>query len=382
MIFRQRIIYSFLLILLSLPTCAQKVKSVIPYREVGGKMIVDMLINGVTRALIFDTGGRTSLTGELCDELGLQVRDSLVVTDVNSNRAAYPVVQIDQLGFTDQKIVFSHVLAMKLNKPSPFECFGADGLIGSELLGQGQFIVEIDGRAKTITLMTAENPSSASLRKMVSFAQGGVMPILNLHTGVGNKLLVLFDTGYGGFLSLKKTDYDVLLPAGACTVLAEGFGGASIGVGGLSRESMIHRVEFPTLTVSGTRFTHVSSETGTPPFSLLGMKLLDYGKVTIDYVRCRFYFEPYEETNDLKSKHYDVNLRVKDGELVVASVWGAMRDIVKVGDRITQINGKPAGVYDFCESIITGIPELKRKKKVKLTVQTEKGEKVIVYGKK
>ena len=45
------------------------------------------------------------------------------------------------------------------------------------------------------------------------------------------------------------------------------------------------------------------------------------------------------------------------------------------------MNGKPVGKYDFCESIINGIPELKAKKKTKLTVQTKRGEKVIVYQK-
>ena len=84
----------------------------------------------------------------------------------------------------------------------------------------------------------------------------------------------------------------------------------------------------------------------------------------------------------MNEKHYDVNLRVKDGELVVATVWSAMRGIVEPGDRILKINGQPTGTYDFCDSIIQGIPALKEKKKTKLTVATKDGEKVIVYEKK
>lgn len=49
---------------------------------------------------------------------------------------------------------------------------------------------------------------------------------------------------------------------------------------------------------------------------------------------------------------------------------------------MTKIDGQPVSTYDFCESIINGIPELKAKKKVKLTVQTKNGEKTIVYEKK
>ena len=142
-----------------------------------------------------------------------------------------------------------------------------------------------------------------------------------------------------------------------------------------------YRVRFPLISVGSTKFKNVSSETSTPPFTLLGVRLLDYGKVTLDYPRARFYFEAYELENDLESKHYNVALRVKDGELFVSTVWSAMKGIVEVGDKVTKINGKPTGKYDFCESIINGIPELKAKKKTKLTIRTRQGEKVIVYEK-
>ena len=50
-------IFGLLLFLLVVPLSAQQVKSVIPYRMVGGKMIVDMSVNGQVRSFIFDTGG-------------------------------------------------------------------------------------------------------------------------------------------------------------------------------------------------------------------------------------------------------------------------------------------------------------------------------------
>ena len=81
------------------PMVAQQYKTVLPYRMVGGKMIVEMSINGSSRSFIFDTGGRTALTSEICEELGLEVADSLQVTDVNSNQAFYPLVIIFSISF-------------------------------------------------------------------------------------------------------------------------------------------------------------------------------------------------------------------------------------------------------------------------------------------
>ena len=69
-----------------MPVSAQQIISVLPYRLVGGKMIVAMSVNGQERSFIFDTGGQVALTGELCDELGIPVTDSVKTTDANGKR--------------------------------------------------------------------------------------------------------------------------------------------------------------------------------------------------------------------------------------------------------------------------------------------------------
>ena len=374
-----KIIFLLVLCLLTVSVGAQQYKSVLPYRMVGGKMLVDVKMNGEDRTFIFDTGaGKTVLTGEVCEELGLATVDSLEVTDVNGKKDTYPIVEINSLLMPDGKINFRGLPAMKLLGPSPFKCFHADGLIGSDLLAQ--CIVEIDGKAKTITLTSAENASPISLRRMIPFAKAG-MPIIALQAGRGNSLVCLFDTGCPGFLSLKSTDFEALKSVAAFEVTDEGYGEGSISVGGMGETDTSYRVCFPLLSVGATKFANVSAETATPPYTLLGVELLEYGKVTIDYPRRRFYFEPYEEKFDLTEKHYDMALRVKDGDLVVSEVWSAMKGVVDIGDKVLRINGKPAGKYDFCKSITEGIPALKEKKKTKLTVLTRQGEKTVVYEK-
>ena len=190
---RMRLIFGLLLFLIVVPLSAQQVKSVITYRMVGGKMIVDMTINGQIRSFIFDTGGQMALTGELCEELNISVVDSVKVTDVNGKEVGLPRVVVSSLMTPDERINFSGVPAMKLSTPSPFECFHADGLIGSDLFKD--LIVEIDGKAKTITVTSAEKSSAVSLRKMLPFSGKGFMPIITLQAGAGNSLVVLFDTG-------------------------------------------------------------------------------------------------------------------------------------------------------------------------------------------
>ena len=227
-------------------------------------------------------------------------------------------------------------------------------------------------------MTTAEKEAMISFRKMVNFVQSG-MPIISILTASGNNLVCLFDTGYSEFLSLRESDFEMLESGSAFEFLSEGCTVGSISVGGVAATRVSRRVNFPLLLIGGTKFRNVISETSTPPYTLLGMKLLDYGKVTLDYSRARFYFEAYKPEYDCTGKTHDLGLQVKDGDLMVAAVWGAMKDVVEMGDKVIKINGKPAGKYDFCESMLNGIPELKAKKKSKLTIQTRQGEKVIVY---
>lgn len=356
---------------------AQQIKTVWPYRVSGGKMLVELKVNEIPRTFIFDTGGRTTVTDALCKELGLPVTDSIRVTDVNSKVSYYPVVTLDRLTPTDGKVSFTHVPALKLVQSEAFGYFGAAGLIGSDLLSR--MIVTIDGKSRTITLTSAEVPPGVSFRKMLPFAEKGFMPVISLQTAPGSNIQVLFDTGNPSFLTLKESDFESLRGKEGIRVVDEGVREGSIGLGGVAESGTAYRVAFTRLTLPGTHFTGVIAETSRPPFSLIGIPLLEYGKVIIDYPGRRFYFEAEERQYEISGELRKVAVRVNAGDLVVSGIWGELREILQIGDRVTHINGKPAGKYDFGESITSGIPELQVPGRVVITVETTSGARDIVY---
>lgn len=377
----ERFVFVLLICLSSFWGQAQEMEIVLPYHLVGGKMIIEMEMNGQLRPFIFDTGGQTALTEELCTELNLPEFNSQKITDVNGKESVYRRVLIKELCDLNHTVSFTEVPAIVIPAPSPFICFQVDGLIGSDLLRY--FVVEIDSKSKTIKLISKQILKLPSLRKMSPFTKKGFMPIISLQVGVGNEMKVLFDTGFSGFLNFKKSDFSQLQSRHAFHVLDEGYGRNSIGIGGIAKLDTMYRVLFDELTICGTKIMNVVSETANPPFTLVGVKLLDYGKVTIDYPRGRFYFDTYEDKmikmDDVK--YYKFALMVEDGDLVVSTIWSSVKEQVSIGDKVMKINGKPVGKYDFCESILNGIQELKKKKTNKLTLQTKNGERVVVYKK-
>lgn len=358
---------------------AQQIKTVIPYRMTGGKMIIDMKINGQTRPFIFDTGGRTALTTKACEALQMVATDSMKVTDVNNVESYYKTTRIKNLTTPDNIIDFQNAPSLIIDEIKGWECFEVDGIIGSDLFAQT--IVSIDSQTKSITVTSAENPSTVSLRKMLNFTKAGVMPIFSIQIAPVSNLTVLFDTGSPSLLSLTQSDFERLQPDATMKVISEGYGEGSIGASGQAAQASSYRVNIPLLSVGATKFKNLTTQTNVHPYTLLGVKLLDYGKVTIDYPRGRFFFEPFQPDNVINNLCNNFDLTVKEGDLVVSTVWSSVKGKVEVGNKVTKINGKPVGKYEFCESILNGIAALKEKKKTQLTIRTASGLTDIIYQK-
>ncbi len=374
-----RLIGTVIAFCMAVPLFAQPYKAIILYRMVGEKMIIEMKVNGNARPFIFDTGGRTALTTKACQALQITATDSMKVTDVNNVEGYYQTTRIENLTTPDNVINFKNAPSLVIDEVKGWECFGVDGIIGSDLFAST--IVSIDSQTQNIIVTSAEKPSTVSLRKMLNFTQRGGMPVISIQIAPASNINVLFDTGSPGLLSLTESDFENIKPEAAMEVVSEGYGEGSIGVSGQADNASSYRVRIPLLSVGAGKFRDVTTTTHKHPYTLLGVKLLQYGKVTIDYSRGRFYFEAFQPDNEVNNQSNNFDLTVKDGDLYVSTVWSSTKGKIAVGDKVIKINGKPAKKYDFCESMLNGIPELKEKKKTKLTIETASGVKDIIYEK-
>lgn len=363
----KKIVFVFAFFLTLAQTAAAQTFT-LPYEVAGGKMLVNVEVGGVSRRFIFDTGGQTMITAALKDELNPAVLDSVKVTDVNSAAAYYYRVALDKFRLPGSTLNF-RTSAMVYDGDA-FDCFGAQGLVGNDFLKN--FTMEIDSRTKTVTLnMSKPLPPTAS--NVIAFMPNRQqMPILTLSLANGEQLNVLFDTGFASMLALKESDYDALKESGSSSVqvLAEGKGGGEIGIAGGAATRNMTRLKVGTLFLGTAGFSNIVTETSVVPFTLLGLKALDYGKVTIDYKRMKMDFEPFAASfNDVLEAKWNVEMSVRDGGLVVSGLWGDMVGELSLGDRVLKIDNKTIEGLDMCTVLINGLPELKDKTKVTLTVE-------------
>lgn len=338
-------------------------------------MIVEVEINGSKKKALFDTGAaKNSITKNLMTELGLSVTTTQEVTDANNKKANYSKTAIPELKIVGSEMTFSGFEALVLDE-NPFECYGVEVLIGSEIFAD-RVILEIDHKVKIITISTADQMPKASLRTVRSFSQEGYMPIFQVDLD-GILVNTLFDTGYGGFFLLRESDYTD--NENKFTTISKTLSEGSTGVAGKVGTAISNRVEIERMGVGIAKFKAAVIETKVAPYSLMGAKMLDYGKVTIDYARKKFYFEPYEKEVVCAKPLNSFSMMVKDKKLVICNVWSDDENGIVNGDLVTHINGKATPEVDFCQSVTVGIPALKEKEKTVLTVETKNGKKKINY---
>lgn len=352
----------------------------IPYEMIGGKMRIKLSVNNTPQYFIFDTGGKTTITKEVQEQLDLPFLDSVAIIDVTSHQRSFPVHKIDLLKFGEKGVGITGVPCMVLDKGSKvFSYFDAIGIIGNDVISN--FIVEIDAREKTIRFLPQAHQTTGSLRNVIKFDSEDNprhMPIFNIGLDLGQTIRVLFDTGLAGLLSVHPSEYERLKDTGAISDMKEGISRSVMGVAGEMKATKDIRVKFSRMNVAVKKFQNISASVSNVPISLLGTNVLNYGKVILDFPRSRFFFEPFDkEVVTMKSTAWNIGLTVNNGGLYVSSLWGDKMEQANIGDQVLKIDGEDVPELDFTKTLINGLELLRGKKVAELTIKSGDDVKVV-----
>jgi len=256
------------------------------------KLIVPVTINGDTFRFIFDTGSPTIISEKLQQKFSYPsvIRDTVV--DIHGNKQQMDVVRLDSL-FLD-RVLFEDIPALVTKMDQlPLSCYDVDGFIGSNMLRNS--IVEINMNSRTIEI--TDNIKRFELEKygraeMHLNRQSSPYVSLSLHPGV--KIPFLFDTGSHTFINLNLDKYRTLSEQMHFQVFREGYGSGVMGLFGTGDEKVTYQVGVDSLIICGTTVIDPLLSV-TPTNSKIGVKLLEYGSVILDYREERLFFSNQDE---------------------------------------------------------------------------------------
>lgn len=377
-----RILICLAICLAGLATSAQQHRAELPYRMVANKIIVDINIEGKTFPFVFDTGGTTALIDSLCDALNLKHEGAIDIRDVTGSKLTYQKAFVKEVNLPGSDITFHDYAFMALPTPSSVQHFGAVGLLGSDLWQN--YIVHFDTERKVIVISSPDTPVAIEAKYQTPFtANSGWYPVMSLAFG-DRKIDATFDSGAYGLLSLKEDDYYYLYSWNQTKLLERGFGRGPSGVGGnavVVPRMETKRVLVAPIQIGAATLEHViTEELTTATRTLIGVQLLKYGEVTIDYSRRMFYFVPFRNPTQAEQTFSNIAFNITDGQLCVSTIWGTdLRTKIRVGAPVTRINGKPTGEYDMRSILLHGLPETTGKRKNELTIKTKNGQLTVPF---
>lgn len=346
----------------------------IQFDNIGGLIIVKAVIQGETYQFLLDTGAANAISKKLYDKLKPPILSEMDMKDGNGALGKMKMVNIKALTFGD--VVFEDIPTIVIDSFIVMDCLQIDGFIGSNMLKNSivQFSYPEEKLILTDNLALlhlSENPVSD-----IEFLSEQSNPYIGigLRGDVEGGDFALFDTGFTGFYDVSSINYDTLFSQYPIfKVKNTGFGGNALSVWGFNDAKLLN-LSIPEMNINGAIFHNVSTQTSSDEYSKIGNELLKYGKVTVDYVHKKFYFESYATHRDLSEKEFPISPKFEGNKLLVGTIWGEKyAQMVQVNDQIIAIDDVSYENFNPCDWIING-SILDKKNKAELLIKKQSGE--------
>lgn len=329
---------------------------VVPFEVVHEKMVIPVEINGKTYRFLVDTGAPNVISKEVYEEIKPQLLQSIEVGDINNKSAMLDLVVLDKIKLGE--LVFSSTVALvkDLKNAPVFHCFGVDGLVGSNLFKNA--VVHFDWKNKKITLTDKAEKLELNTKpqklKLIGAQKAPYVEVSIIREGYkkGSEVL-LVDTGADGFYDISKRAYDIFKNhEGIFEIKDVASGSNSMGIFGSGDKNIQMRVQMKGIKIAGSTFENVLTDTTESENSRLGLDILKFGNLTLDFKSKKWYYEGIDNV-DLTEKGSKVDLTFIDNKLVVGLVWDeSLKNSIAFGDEIIKLDETDITVLNPCELLI------------------------------
>lgn len=319
----------------------RRVCDTIHYEFIRGKIIIPVTVNGVMVKYIVDTGGKTGTMREVAVEMqAMSTGTSASVSDVNRVGASFQTGILQDVELSPN-YKLPRLETMIFPATGFFRELGVAGILGGDAFAQS--VITFDAREKIMVINYPYRPGGLKITEGVPMYPGqSHHSIVDVDFG-GVSKRVLFDTGATGLLLLSSADYADLRDKVIHTKVAGAVGVNVVGISGVGQPVEIDKVTIGEMNFLDKRFTDVGSITINMGMSIVGVDMLQHGKVVIDYMRNRFYFFPYDDrvvNAGGAPRTWNVGILPVKGRFEVTTVWDSLKGQLTFGDQVVDINGK------------------------------------------
>jgi predicted aspartyl protease len=326
----------------------------INFEVVNEKMILSVEINNKEYSFLFDTGAPNVISKRIYNEINSQKSRKLSVSDANNKINEMELVVVDSIKLGNVTFLNSVALVSDLENHSIMKCFKIDGLIGSNLFHNSVIKISLKDKKIIITNHIKKlNPKTKPSKLTLVGQQKSPYVALNYAEKGKSKVIeyALIDTGMSGFFDISNRTYAILSKENVFKELSKSIGSGSIGIFGPADATEQTLIRIPTFSIQNTIFNNLIVNTTDDNNSRLGLELLEYGDIIIDFKHKKFYFEA-EENIVLEKKPPVYQATIIEDKYVIGFVWDEkLKDKFEYGDEILRINSFHIPEMNVCELI-------------------------------
>lgn len=323
-----------------------------------GRCIVVVETDAGPHRFAFDTGAyRTTISEKLGKKLRLAETGRKTIGDFEGHQASITRATLPRLRMGEAE--FENLTVDVLPDSSYVWCLGIDGLIGSDLLRK--FVIRFTDSA---VLFARDYRAFDDLDRNAAapihiFAQ---CPFLDLTIGDGTRDLgirALFDSGSSTLFRLRYAECLLSIDRKLLRNVRRTSGRPSnVGWTNRSVEREGVRGVVPELRLAGTTLKDIPLKETHGGSNTIGLSLLRYGSIVLDYRGKRFWLIPHSEAPEPPDTTIqNVDFAFDRNRLVVGRIWDeTLEEVIETSDRILRIGSYDVFEIDPCAIIRGEIP--------------------------
>ena len=263
------------------------------YKIVNNKIVIKLIMNGVEGDFVLDLVAKNSITPQFLSKIGDVVLSETTVFDFSEYRnvQSSKKAELGAVAFGD--IVYSNaakVLVLEGESAKNLETLGVDGVINGSLFKNS--VLTIDKKNKRIIISDPYRPPFIRLNERIDlqFTSSSDVPHFSIFIGDREKK-VIFDTWQEEVLILDNID-------NVAKARKESDISLEVGTDNYGKNMKVSSVfTFPTMSLVNINIENVKAPIlESTKKSLVGLGILDYGLISIDFGKGKIYFQDYEST--------------------------------------------------------------------------------------
>jgi len=321
------------------------------------KIIIPVTINNKTYKFLLDTGAPNIISNTVLKDLEIQNQKNISVSDANNKKQDMNMVGVKSIKINNLDFQNTVALVSDLDNHFLLKCYEIDGFIGSNLLQNSILKISLKDKKIIITddikkLKTTAKPTKL---KLIG-AQKSPFIALNVF-GKNNEKgseYALLDTGMDGLYDISNRTNTIFQKENVVEKLATNSGASDVGLFGVNVSKEQQLIKVNAVEINQTTFENIVTTTTDDNNSRIGLDLLKYGDVIIDFKSKKFYFEA-EKKIDLNDKHPIVSLSFDENKkIIVGHVWNNdYLDKIQFGDEVIRLDNYNFREMNVCDILTT-----------------------------